>query len=119
MKILSDRYERQLKKGALEIVILRLIERRPSYGYELLMELEQKSGRFFSLREGTLYPILYRLEDDELIRAQWDTGKSRSAPKKIYTITPKGRETLKQLCQVWRQFAKSVNDLLFEEDLSQ
>jgi PadR family transcriptional regulator PadR len=116
VKILNDRHERQLKKGALEIIILRLIKRRPSYGYELLTELERKSGRFFSLREGTLYPILYRLEDEGLIRAQWNTGESRGTPKKIYAITPKGRETLEQLCQVWKQFSKSVNDLLFEED---
>ncbi|MVB12206.1 Transcriptional regulator PadR-like family protein [Caprobacter fermentans] len=95
------------------------MKRRPSYGYELLTELEQKSGRFFTLREGTLYPILYRLEDDGLIRSKWSRGENRSSPKKIYTITPRGEETLEQLCEVWKQFSESVNELLFEEDLSQ
>jgi PadR family transcriptional regulator PadR len=113
---LEDRYERQLKKGALEIVILHLIEKRPSYGYELLTELEKKSGRFFSLREGTLYPVLYRLEDDGLIRAEWNGAEKRGVPKKVYSITPKGKKRLKELCSLWQQFSKSVNDILFEEE---
>jgi PadR family transcriptional regulator PadR len=113
---LEDRYERQLKKGALEIVILRLIEKRPSYGYELLTELEKKSGRFFSLREGTLYPVLYRLEDDGLIHAEWKGAGGRGAPKKVYFITPQGKERLPGLCSLWQQFSKSVSDILFEEE---
>ncbi|WP_442861496.1 PadR family transcriptional regulator [Caproiciproducens sp. NJN-50] len=95
------------------------MERHPAYGYELLTELERKSSRFFSLREGTLYPVLYRLEDDGLIHAQWSTDKIRGAPKKVYTITPLGRRELKRLCGIWEQFSKSVNDILTEEDSSQ
>lgn len=97
-------------------MILRLIERRPSYGYELLTELEKTSSRFFSLREGTLYPILYRLEDDGLIHAQWSVGKGRNTPKKVYAITPQGREALARLRSLWEQFSKSVNSILSEED---
>lgn len=100
-------------------MVLHLIEQRPSYGYELLSELEQKSSRFFSLREGTLYPVLYRLEDDGLIRSQRAAaGRDRGGPKKIYTVTPAGAERLAQMRRVWRQFSKSVDDILSKGDLT-
>lgn len=101
-------------------MILHLIEQRPSYGYELLSELEQKSGRFFSLREGTLYPVLYRLEDDGLIRSQYAAaGHGRGAQRKVYTVTPMGTEKLTRMRRIWRQFSKSVDEILSKGDLSE
>ena len=80
---MESRFERQLKKGALEMLVLGLVCAGPTYGYELLDSMARRSNGLFALKEGTLYPILYRLEDDGLIEAQWRTSGGRTAPKKI------------------------------------
>ena len=66
---MEERFLQQLKKGVLELLVLQTICRGPTYGYELIAQLGSRSGGVFTLREGTLYPILYRLEDDGLIEA--------------------------------------------------
>ena len=76
---MEDRYLQQLKKGVLELLVLQTICRGPTYGYELLSRLSSSSGGMFTLREGTLYPILYRLEDDGLIEAVWRQESGRAA----------------------------------------
>ena len=63
---MNDKYERQMKKGVLDMLVLKLLESEPRYGYQIIQELKDKSGDVFSLKDGTLYPILYRLEDDGL-----------------------------------------------------
>ena len=60
---MNEKYERQMKKGVLDMLVLRLLEKEPKYGYQLIQEMREKSDEVFSLKEGTLYPILYRLED--------------------------------------------------------
>ncbi len=114
---LDDRFLQQLKKGILEMLVLQLICDRPTYGYELLSRLREQSDGLFALKEGTLYPILYRLEDDGLIRAGWSTGQGRSTPKKIYTATAAGEaENLRRLA-LWRQFSRTVSTFTEEEPL--
>ena len=61
---MQEKYERQMKKGALDMLVLRLLTEDKKYGYQLIMELREKSGNIFCLKEGTLYPILYRLEEE-------------------------------------------------------
>lgn len=108
---MEDRFSQQLKKGVLEMLVLELICRKPTYGYELLQRLKDGSGGMFLLKEGTLYPILYRLEDDGLIASSWSRGEGRAAPKKIYSATEAGRqENLRRLI-VWQEFAHTVNDI--------
>ena len=106
---MEDRFSQQLKKGVLEMLTLELICAGPTYGYELLSKLKEGSGGQFVLKEGTLYPILYRLEDDGLIEAKWQQGEGRSAPKKMYEATPSGREENARRRGVWRNFQSTVN----------
>ena len=68
---MNPKYERQLKKGVLEILVLKLLSQKKMYGYQLIIEMKQLSHEMFTLREGTHYPILYRLEDDGLVVSQW------------------------------------------------
>lgn len=109
---MEDRFAQQLKKGVLEMLVLQLICTRPTYGYELLSRLKECSAGRFTLKEGTLYPILYRLEDDGLIAAKWSQGAGRTAPKKIYEATAAGRE--ENICRqgIWREFEETVNAFL-------
>ena len=58
---MEDRLLQQLKKGVLEMLVLELLCQKSSYGYELMAQLKSRSHEFFTLKEGTLYPILYRL----------------------------------------------------------
>nr|WP_319487553.1 helix-turn-helix transcriptional regulator [uncultured Caproiciproducens sp.] len=109
-------YEHQMKKGTLEIIVLKLISIKPTYGYDLLSSITQKSDGFLQLREGTLYPILYRLEDDGFIVSKWSEENRRGKPKKIYTITSAGDGELRKLTQIWTQFAECVSNMLKEEN---
>ena len=113
---MDERFAQQLKKGVLEMLVLKLICREATYGYELLSRLKNGSGGMFTLKEGTLYPILYRLEDEGMIAASWTAGEGKVAPKKIYTATEKGREeNLRRQIQ-WKEFTGIVDTLLGEEE---
>lgn len=109
---MEDRFTQQLKKGVLEMLVLELICDQPTYGYELLNRLKVQSGGSFTLKEGTLYPILYRLEDDGLICAAWSQGQGRTAPKKIYEVTEAGRKENIRRQRVWKDFAQTVQRFL-------
>ena len=110
---LDDRYLKQFKKGILEIVVLKLLSIREMYGYELISSLNEKS-RFFEIKEGTLYPILYRLEDEKLMETRWEQSQSRGVPKKYYMITEKGRSVLKEATQLWLDFSGDIERILNE-----
>lgn len=109
---MEDRFTQQLKKGVLEMLVLKLICDRPTYGYELLQRLKERSESRFVLKEGTLYPILYRLEDDGLITAKWSQGQGRTAPKKMYEATEAGREENLRRQILWQEFQQTVNTFL-------
>jgi PadR family transcriptional regulator PadR len=109
---MDDRFAQQLKKGVLEMLVLKLICGKSTYGYELLSRLKEDTGGMFVLKEGTLYPILYRLEDEGLIEASWTVGEGRTAPKKIYSSTEKGREENLRRQIHWKEFVTAVNSIL-------
>ena len=108
---------RQLKKGVLEMLVLELICREPTYGYELLTRLKNGSEDLFTLKEGTLYPILYRLEDDGMIRSSWSAGTGRTAPKKIYSATAEGEACRLRQRELWRTFVATVDGFGGGEEL--
>lgn len=108
---MDDRFTQQLKKGVLEMLVLELICQKSSYGYELLTRLKDRSEGAFALKEGTLYPILYRLEDDGLIASSWSPGEGRAAPKKTYTATDAGRQENLRRQIVWQEFVRTVNNI--------
>lgn len=113
---MDDRFLQQLKKGVLELIVLETICRGSTYGYELLTNLKAQSSGLFTLKEGTLYPILYRLEDDGMIQSSWSQGAGRVAPKKMYTATEKGKQECLHRWQIWTNFANTVNGFSQEGD---
>lgn len=110
-----SRYEKQLKKGVLEILVLKLLEKEEKYGYQIIQELRAKSDELFALKEGTLYPILYRLADEGLVAGKWSELKGKEAARKYYTITNKGKGQLKSLIQLWDSFSEAVTGVLKED----
>ena len=115
---MDDRFLQQLKKGVLELLVLETICRKSTYGYELLTSLKTQSDALFTLKEGTLYPILYRLEDDGLIRSCWSQGEGRIAPKKIYEVTEEGRKERQRRWEIWKTFSDTVNNFFLEGDIA-
>ena len=80
---MESQFSRQMKKGVLEMLVLGLVCEQPGHGYELLNRLAVRSGGFLHTREGTLYPILYRLEDGGLVTSRMRRS-AHSAKKNIY-----------------------------------
>jgi len=109
---MDDRFIQQLKKGVLEMLVLELLCRKPTYGYDLLTLLKEHSNGLFCLKEGTLYPILYRLEDEGLIEACWSKGDGRTTPKKIYAPTEEGREENRRRTELWKDFSFTIHKFL-------
>ena len=105
---MEDRFLQQLQKGVLEMLVLQTICEQPGYGYELLLRLRQRSGGLFTLKEGTLYPILYRLEDSGMIASGWLAPEGRAAPKKIYSATEQGLAESRRQRQLWCSFSRTV-----------
>ena len=106
---MDDRFLQQLKKGVLEMLVLDTVCKGSTYGYELLTSLKARSDALFVLKEGTLYPILYRLEDDGLIQSSWSQGEGRTAPKKMYAATEKGRQEREHRWRIWGDFVNAVD----------
>lgn len=106
--------ERQLKKGVLGMLVLRLLSQEETYGYQLLQALREKGGDLFALKEGTLYPVLYRLEEEGLVANRWSSPKDREQPRKYYHITEQGARELQRLTVLWSTFSKSVTEILRE-----
>lgn len=110
MLILKDR--NQIRKGILRILVLKLLSEEKKYGYELLIEMDKKSNGFFKVKEGTLYPILYKLEDDGFVTSKWEFPSDRTKAKKYYFITDTGRQVLLELIDFWNCLAVNVEDFL-------
>ena len=111
---MNDKYERQMKKGVLDMLVLKLLESEPRYGYQIIQELKDKSGDVFSLKDGTLYPILYRLEDDGLVVSRWSEAVGKQVPRKYYEITQVGRSELKSTEQTWQSIVSGISQVLSE-----
>ena len=99
--------EQQFKKGSMDMILLSLVNRRKTYGYEILQTLKTSSNLFKNIKEGTIYPVLYRLEDDGLIINNMEIVNGRK--KKTYTITELGRSTLNDLIEFWRVYKLEID----------
>jgi len=88
----SKRVRTKITKNFLELIILRRIEGENTHGYRIIRDIRKVYGVYFS--PSTIYPILNQLEKGEYIVGKWEMKNNRA--RKIYTITPKGKELLNQ-----------------------
>ena len=109
----NEPFDREMKRGTLELLVLRLLSEGKTWGYELVSRLTDRSGGWIELKEGTLYPVLYRLEDAGLIASEWNPPP-RGVPRKYYRITAKGRKRLDELTAIWRSWVEVVESVLAE-----
>jgi len=98
----------QMRKGILELCILAILNQKERYPSEILEALKDTE---LIVVEGTLYPLLTRLKNEELLGYRWEESTS-GPPRKYYSITEKGIEVLNELKKSWSTLAESVNNLI-------
>jgi PadR family transcriptional regulator PadR len=106
--------ERELKRGSLELIVLHLLASGEAYGYEIVSKLTAETNGALAVTDGTLYPVLYRLERARLVSVRWETP-DRGVPRKYYRLTDAGRDELERLTHEWTTFAKSMAKLLRQD----
>ena len=109
---MNEKYERQMKKGVLDMLVLRLLKSEAKYGYQIIQEMKEKSEETFLLKDGTLYPILYRLEDDKLVVSKWSEAVGKQVPRKYYEITEAGKKTLEEIEAMWRRISDGISRIM-------
>lgn len=103
-------YSKELLKGAADTLVLSSFVQGEMYGYQVVKELERRSEGFFCLKEGTLYPILHRLEKQGLLAARWETMPNGSE-RRYYALTGRGRNVLDEKLTEWQTFVRAVGQV--------
>ena len=101
----QSRTETELRRGVLQVAVLALLRRR-AYGYDLVRVLGERG---LPTEEGTLYPVLRRLEQEGLLASSWDTSGTR--PRKYYESTDEGKAALEALLAAWDRVDRSLRTL--------
>ncbi|WP_150268159.1 PadR family transcriptional regulator [Paenibacillus tepidiphilus] len=103
---------KEMLKGSTGTLILTLLQDKPLYGYELIKQLELRSGGVFTLKEGTLYPILHAMENERWVEAYWQEVDGRN--RKYYRILDEGKLKLREKKEEWQLFKGAVDSVLGE-----
>lgn len=108
-----EKFRKQLNKGVLELSILKLLSEDDQYGYSLMEAIRLRSSNVLQIKDGTLYPILYRLEDQHYIESHWKTeSEGRSKPRKYYRLTKEGHEYFRNMLAIYDELTSGMKDLL-------
>lgn len=103
-----EHWQEQLRRGTLELAVLLAVAPGRRYGLEILRHLEFAD---LVLAEGTIYPLLARLERDGLLEAEWVEGEG-PRPRKYYQLTPGGRARMKRMCEEFRAVAGGIEEMI-------
>lgn len=103
-----DKLALELRRGTLALAVLSQL-REGRHGYSLVRRLTERGVK---VEQGTLYPLLRRLDEQGLLDSRWDVGGTR--PRKYYTLSPRGAEVLDALTGLWRDLVRTTSDLLDE-----
>ncbi|MEP6343005.1 MAG: PadR family transcriptional regulator [Maricaulaceae bacterium] len=107
-----DNWKTQMRKGAAELTVLSVLNRQSLSGIGLLSYL--KPFPDIGLSEGTLYPLLKRLERDGRLIGEWQLPENGGRPTKTYTLSPDGDAALKSMLTVWASFRDTLSDITGE-----
>lgn len=100
----------KLLAGTFDLLLLEVISGRPTYGYEIAQQVLRRSSGSLTLKEGSLYPALHRMERGKLLNSFWQEHDGRR--RKYYRLTAAGRKALEKRRQSWTEFARGVNGVL-------
>lgn len=100
--------------GHVDTLLLAVLEAGPSYGYEIVRELNNRAEGLLKLGEGTVYPVLHRMEDRGLIASQWREGRA-GRPRKYYKLTPAGRKAMVENRRQWAGLVRVMEAVVGSE----
>jgi transcriptional regulator len=100
----------ELVKGSTELLVLSLLRERALHGYEIIKEIRALSEGHLRVGEGSLYPLLHRLERDGLVTAEWAGLQGRD--RRYYRLTARGQAALDERQEVWRRHVAAVQRVL-------
>ena len=101
---------REQEPGGMDLLILHLLAERDMYGYEMVTELAGRSNEVFRLKEGTLYPLLHRLEKEGAVSAYEEKKEGRV--RRYYHLTKRGGEKLRERAAAWVTYSGAINAVL-------
>lgn len=104
----------QLLPGTLDLLILKAVSLGPLHGYGVLLRIEQISGKALLVEQGALYPALFRLVRQGLLKASWGTSDNNRRAK-FYELTAAGKKRLRQEQQDWQRLAAAMSSVLAAE----
>lgn len=104
------KFDKSLLSGSTRLLVLSLLAEEDCYGYQLIRKLEERSQKVFSLQEGTLYPVLHKLEGDGAVRAYEKEEGGRK--RRYYTLTDRGRKQLTEEKEQWHAFQKAMGQVI-------
>lgn len=102
---------KNLITGSTTMLILKLLDEKDMYGYQMIETLADKSDDTFSLKAGTLYPLLHNLEDQGMV-SSYEENADSGRVRKYYSITKKGRGMLAEKENEWRSYVAAINQVL-------
>lgn len=106
-----DRWSKEVKRGAASLAILSVLEDESNYGYEIVNALKRKGADFLAFEEGTVYPLLKRLEQRGLLKAEWNYDDP-AKPRKYYATTSEGKEALYLMKEKWSELGQEMQHIL-------
>ncbi len=104
----------ELKKGSLELIALSILSERPRHGYDIGRLIEIRSQGRLQFRVTTLYPVLYRMENQGWVKSRW-VERAGEQRRNYYRLTPRGERVLAEQRERWRAFTATVNLVIGEE----
>jgi transcriptional regulator len=103
--------EGDMLKGHLDMIVLAALAAGPAHGYAVIEEIRRRSGEAFDLPEGTVYPVLHRLEEGGLLSSRWTTAES-GRRRRVYALTRRGHDALSEQRATWTKFSTAIGGLL-------
>jgi PadR family transcriptional regulator PadR len=100
--------EQEWKKGSAELLVMSLLEDQPRHGYDISKLIQLRSGGVLRFHVTSLYPMLYRLEEKNLITSRW-VEQPEQRRRRYYRLTPKGKKVLHSQRKSWKEFVTAMS----------
>ncbi|HHZ14397.1 MAG: PadR family transcriptional regulator [Caldicoprobacterales bacterium] len=110
-------YSSEILRGNTETIILAILSKKDSYGYEIMKTIIDGGEGLFSIKDATIYTAFKRMEKDRLISSYWG-NEDGGARRKYYSITQEGRDEYKRRVDEWKKINIVLNNLITGGDLS-
>ena len=103
--------DKKMMAASTSMLLLKLLEEEDMYGYQMIRKLETRSGNVFSLKEGTMYPVLHALEEEGAVES-YEKAAETGRMRKYYHLTRKGQRLLAKKREEWEEDEKAVHAVL-------